>query len=194
VLPAWPFVVALLLASAGTPPPAVPDAAEPHVRAASARMRRLIDETAARSPIVRELVARLGCSDVIVYVELTASPQIPRARTTLVAATPAVRFLRIGISSSIPPNELPALLGHELQHAIEIAERDEVRDDEGVRRLYQEIGRQGSGDSFETDAALDVEWRVRLECREHAASVSPRGGDRARVPAGGVDPGLRPDR
>ena len=192
MLPAWPFVVALLLASAGTPPPAVPDAVEPHVRAVSARMRRLIDETAARSSIVRELVARLGCSDVIVYVELTASPQIPRARTTLVAATPAVRFLRIGISSSITPNELPALLGHELQHAVEIAERGEVRDDEGLRRLYLEIGRQGSGDSFETDAALDVEWQVRLECRQHAETVSTRSGDSAAVADGRRRPGLRP--
>ena len=76
-------------------------------------------------------------------------------------------------ASSIPPSELPALLGHELQHAVEIAEREEVRDEEGVRRLYLEIGRQGSGDSFETDAALDVEWQVRLECRQHAATISP---------------------
>jgi hypothetical protein len=42
-----------------------------------AQVRRLIDETAAQSVIVRELIARLGCSDVIVYVEMTASPQIP---------------------------------------------------------------------------------------------------------------------
>jgi hypothetical protein len=157
-------------------------------------MRRLIDETAARSPIVRELIARLGCSDVIVYVELTASSQIPRARTTLVTASPAVRFLRIGISMSVPPNELPALLGHELQHAVEIAEREEVRDEAGVRRLYVEIGRQGSADSFETDAALDVEWQVRLECRHHAEAISPGAGGRAPVVARVRSPGLRPDR
>jgi hypothetical protein len=59
-------------------------------------------------------------------------------------------------------SDFAPLLGHELQHAVEIAERDEVRDEDAVRRLYKEIGRAGPRDSFETDAALDVEWQVRL--------------------------------
>ena len=42
---------------------------------------------------------------------------------------------------------------------------DAVAEYIAVRRLYREIGRAGPRDSFETDAALDVEWQVRLECR-----------------------------
>jgi hypothetical protein len=137
------------------------------VRPATGDVRVLIDDTAARSPSVRDLLTRLGCSDVIVYVEMTGSPQIPRARTKLVAASPGVRFLRIGISTSIPFPERGPLLGHELQHAVEIAAREDVRDEKALRRLYLQIGRKGSDDSFETDAALDVECQVRLECRQH---------------------------
>jgi predicted O-methyltransferase YrrM len=143
----------------------VDPAAVPRVRAASADVRALIEDSAARSATVRDLLARLGCSDVIVHVEITASPQIPRARTKLVAASAGVRFLRIGINRSMAGHELIGVLAHELQHAVEIAERDEVRDDEGVRRLYQEIGRPSGADAFETDAALDVERLARLECR-----------------------------
>jgi hypothetical protein len=163
LLAPWPLVIGLLLAPSG--PPGVDAAAPSHVRTESAKLRRLIDETAAQSVIVRELIARLGCSDVIVYVEMTASPQIPRARTKLVTALPGVRFLRIGINMAMSGPDFAPLLGHELQHAVEIAERDEVRDEDAVRRLYREIGRAGPRDSFETDAALDVEWQVRLECR-----------------------------
>ena len=186
----WSLVVALLFASAAPPHPSEDPAS--HVRATSARLRLLIDDTAARSPLFRELLARLGCTDVIVYVELSASPQIPRARTKLVTATASARFLRIGINTSAPPRELAALLGHELQHAIEIAEREEVRDEQAVRRLYLEIGRQGSADSFETDAALDVEWQVRLECRQHVETLTKGSGDRAPGVTGGVHRGLRP--
>jgi len=146
----------------------------PRVRAESPEVRRMIDATASRSALVRDLIARLACSDVIVYVEMTASPEIPRARTKLVAAPPGARFLRIGINAKTTSADLGPLLGHELQHAVEIAERHDVRDENAVRRLYLQIGRKGSGDSFETDAALDVECQVRLECREHDDSLDGR--------------------
>lgn len=134
-----------------------------HVRGVSLSTRLLIEDLAAQSVIVRQLLARLGCTDVIVYVEMTASPQIPRARTKLVTSTAGARFLRIGISVFNAPAEVAALLAHELQHAVEIAEEDEVRDEDGVRRLYQRIGRAGPSDSFETEAAIDVELSVRAE-------------------------------
>jgi predicted O-methyltransferase YrrM len=159
----WPAaltLVTLATAVSGHPAPATT-----HVRGVTAQARGLIEDTVARSATVRELLTRLACSDVIVYVEMTASPLIPRARTKLVTAAPGVRFLRIGISWAVAGPDFPALLAHELQHAVEIAERDEVRDDDGVRRLYAEIGRREGADRFETDAALDVERQVRLECR-----------------------------
>ena len=159
---AWPLAVLFLLPPSDPPPRAVP---LPHVRGATGRMTVVIADAHARSAIVRDLVARLACSDTIVYVELTASPQVPRARTKLVAAAGATRFLRIGINVGLPDGDVTALLAHELQHAVEIAERTDVRDDEGVRRLYRAIGQSSGRDAFETDAAREVEAAVRRELR-----------------------------
>jgi hypothetical protein len=156
----WLFALALLM-----PPSADRAAPSPHVRAASNQTRRLIADARTRSTLVREMLARLECTDTIAYVEITASPQIARARTKLVSASPGARFLRIGINAGMTYPDLVPLLAHELQHAVEIAERDEVRDEAGVRRLYHQIGRAGRDDSFETDAALAVELAVRLELR-----------------------------
>jgi hypothetical protein len=147
-------------------PPASPGAdPDSHVRAATADVRTLIADTMRRSAIVRALIGRLACSDIIVYVEITASPEIPTARTKLVAAAGETRFLRIGISARVTSGDLAAFLAHELQHAVEIAEHEEVRDEPGVRRLYLAIGRATGADSFETDAAKDVELAVRQELR-----------------------------
>ena len=157
----WPIVVALMTGPSGDRPAvAVP----PHVRAA-ANAVMLLDEAAARSATVRELIDRLGATDVIVYVEVTASPEIPVARTKLVTATANARFLRIGLRAALPPYDVTPLIAHELQHAIEIAERPDVRDEQAVRQLYQRIGHQHGVDRYETEAAGDVERQVRAELR-----------------------------
>jgi len=119
----------------------------------------------ARSGTMRGLVARLNCTDAIVYVEITGTPVIPTARTKLVATVAGARFIRISINVAWGDRDRAALLAHELQHAVEIAEEVDVRDDDGVRRLYGRIGRSHGADSFETDAAREVEWIVRAELR-----------------------------
>ncbi len=156
----WMLALLLVAAPADKPTTAVPG----RVRAA-ANAVSLLQRTAAGSATVRELMARLEATDVIVYVELTGSPQIGSARTKLVTSTPAARFLRIGISTRMAPLDMSALIAHELQHAVEIAERDDVRDDEGVRRLYARIGHQHGVDRYETDAAAQAERRARSELR-----------------------------
>jgi hypothetical protein len=156
----WPIVVAFLTG----PPCDRPVVTVPaRVRAAASAVA-LLDE-AVRSATVRDLIARLEATDVIVYVEVTPSPQIPLARTKLVTATSRARFLRIGLRATLPPFDVTPLLAHELQHAIEIADCPDARDDEGVRRLYQRIGHQHGTDKFETEAARDVERLVRQEIR-----------------------------
>ena len=159
----WPIVLGLLLS--GAPDPDPPGASTSRVRGVGSFVRSLIDETAARSATTRDLLTRLDCTDVIFYIEMTGSPEIPTARTKLVIAAPGVRFLRIGIRLGVPYNDLAPLLAHELQHALEIAEHGEVTDDDAVRRLYDRIGRPLGRDRFESDAALDVERSVRAELR-----------------------------
>jgi hypothetical protein len=157
----WPIVVALLTGPSGDRP-AVSVLA--HVRAA-ANAAVLLGDAAAASATVRDLMGRLAETDVIVYVEITASPQIPLARTKFVTATPSARFLRIGLRSALPPFDVTPLIAHELQHALEIAACADVRDDAGMRRLFARIGHQHGTDSYETDAARQVEQAARAETR-----------------------------
>jgi len=156
------LLVALLLVSGADAPGAAPLL---RVRAAAPEVRLLIADAMQRSTIVRELVARLSCSDIIVYVEFTASPLVPTARTKLVAVATGTRFLRIALNAGTMKGHFGPLLAHELQHAVEIAEHEEVRDDDGLRRLYREIGHSSGEDAYETEAAREVEALVRQELR-----------------------------
>jgi hypothetical protein len=135
------------------------------VRTESPEVRRLIEDTASRSRTVRELLARLAQTDTIVYVEFTPSPLVPTARTKLVTTASGARFLRIGININAASGDRGPWLGHELQHALEIAERRDIRDENAVRALYHQIGRSHGTDQFETDGARSVEWTVRSELR-----------------------------
>jgi hypothetical protein len=134
-----------------------------HLRATSPVVRSLIDEATVSSSIVNRLISQLQHSDTIVYVELTGSPDIPRARTILAAASGDVRFLRISINVLILPMDRVPLLAHELQHATEIAGAIEARDETGLRQLYDRIGLTGGRDRYETTAAAEIERRVRAE-------------------------------
>jgi hypothetical protein len=153
----WTLLVTLLLLSE----PASDSLS--HLRAMSPVVRALIDEATVSSSIVNCLISQLQRSDTIVYVELTGSPEIPRARTMLAAANGDVRFLRISINVLIPPMDRVPLLAHELQHATEIAGAVEARDNAGIRRLYRRIGLTGAMERYETAAAGEVERRVRAE-------------------------------
>jgi hypothetical protein len=161
------WMLALWLGAADKP------ALAPAARVRSTHGAEHVLQDASRSETVRGLLDRLAASDVIVYVEMTTAADVPTARTKLVAATPSARFLRIAINYAQPLREWPSLLAHELQHAVEIAERPDVRDDAAIRSFYAAIGHQHGVDSYETDAAVNVERLVRTEMLGMAAARIP---------------------
>ena len=82
------------------------------VRSESSEVRTLIATATARSGTMRDLVARLNCTDAIVYVEIVSSPLVPTARTRLVATVASARFIRVSINSAIPDRDRAPLLAH----------------------------------------------------------------------------------
>src|SRR5262245_27345882 len=142
------------------------------VRSADAEALALIAEGIARSPTLARLVGEIDGSGLLVNVELSSF--LPSAGDlTLVGGTSAFRYVRIRLR--IPGTRLDtiAALGHELQHARELAAATSVRDSAGMRRLYQELGRgDWRGEHFETQSAQDVGFRVRDEVMKHAPPVS----------------------
>ena len=120
------------------PTAGIPAARAAHVRGSDPEARRLLQAGAARSVTFRGLLEALEPSDVIVYVN-TGVLDGP-GQLVFAAAGSGCRFLRISIRVPGRDADLIAWLAHELQHAVEIATAREVRDSNGLLRLYGRIG------------------------------------------------------
>jgi hypothetical protein len=126
----------------------------------------------AGSALVRSLVATLESSNVIVHIQ--ASRQLPSGIggvTRFVVSRGGFRYVRITIAVDLPPTARTAILGHELQHACELAQSN-AHDSATVRDLFMHAGHR-SGDYFETAAAIRVENTIRRELRAPAGVPFP---------------------
>jgi hypothetical protein len=108
----------------------------------------------------------LNHSDVIVYIE--AVMILPKDTMGRLAMLPRVgggsRYLRVQIRADLSRRDAIALIGHELRHALEIAEATEVRDTRSLIRLYERIGHPTIGEhAYDTEAARDTGRMVRRE-------------------------------
>ena len=121
------------------------------------------------SPTIRRLVAELDSSNVIVHLVARSSAGGPAGSLSLVTYAGGTRFLRVSIDLGLSPNARTAILGHELQHAVEVARTGSVVDQDSFAALFRRIGHEGGSlmrrASFETDAAREVEARVLSELR-----------------------------
>ena len=154
--------------------PCAADPRDPHpqIRGTSRNETRLIQEVLARSTTARGLAAEIEGTDLIVYVQYSAEQPVGRAVTRLAAATPEHRYLRVIMGPTTHATERGALLAHELQHAVEIGRDPGVRDENGMRRLFAEIGEDRHARfAFETTAAREIGARVLREL-----GLSPRRG------------------
>jgi hypothetical protein len=119
-------------------------------------------EALAGSEIVRSLVATLEASNVLVHiVSSRVMPSGIGGMTRFVTSRGGYRYVRITIASELPPRTRSIILGHELQHACEVA-NSAATDTESIRELFKQDGEQ-YGDFYETRAAVSIERSVRLE-------------------------------
>lgn len=144
-----------------------------HVRWANESGRALLVEGVRRSAVVRNLVDDLEHSDVIVYVSgvMSAAPGAAggcaegvAAHLAFATAAGGLRYLHITLDTwraggwdAIP------LLGHELQHALEVAAAPEVKDVWSFERLYFRIGWPSGQRAYETDLARATGRRIQEE-------------------------------
>jgi len=127
---------------------------QPQVRTLRAPAAALLESARERSATVRRLLDEIAATDVIVYLEVARDPRIPRARTALLSSDATRRFLLVTVNPGFNKITQASLLGHELQHVLEIGRTHDVFDQNSLRRFYQRIGRDGQGrDRFETTAA-----------------------------------------
>ena len=139
------------------------------LRPVDAVARGVLEVGRERSELFHSLADRVDRSDVIVYISTSNSlPNGVDGRLQLVAVVSKVRYLLITIRRDLTADRLVAMLGHELMHAVEVAEDRAVVDNDSLRRLYARIGHSHDSETFDTQAAVDAGHRVLAEIRTNA--------------------------
>jgi hypothetical protein len=162
------FLLSLLLmaASPGLSAQAFDHDPRNHIRTTDQRLIRLLREGVRGSETFRRLVDRLRQSDVIVYLDCGGTGWAG-GRLTFVTAAANWRYVHVRVARLPSAAVQIALIGHELQHAVEVADAPGVVDAPSLAREYQRIGflrpRPNPGVSFDSRAAVDAGYRVLRE-------------------------------
>ena len=160
-----PVLLSTMLAAAPDPTSLL-SAPDRRVRSTDRFLVELLHRGIERSRTFAGLITALNNTDVIVYIERVPTlPTTLAGRLLLLRVAGNQRYLRIQIRGDLSPNELIALIGHELRHALEVAAHSEVRDATSMLSLYQRIGHPSTGalHTFDTEAAQTAGRRVRME-------------------------------
>jgi hypothetical protein len=141
-----------------------PDKAIPHVRPLQDDGRRLLALGMERSPTFQRLVTRLERSDVFVYVDVTLDiPPHLVGELRFLSSTKRSRYLIVRLDRMARPATLVGILGHELQHAVEVADATDVTSADALERLYRRIGVETGPEMYDTEAARQAGYDVRAE-------------------------------
>jgi len=139
------------------------EAAAYHVRTTDARVRDWLRIGTAESQTFRNLVNLLGESDLIVHVQVVERLSTA-GQTSFVTSTASVRYVRIEVVAGGSAKEMVALIGHELQHAVEIAQEPRIRDRQALSVFYRSMpGNSTTSTEYDSPAARLMEARVRRE-------------------------------
>jgi hypothetical protein len=148
---------------------------ESHLRPASDFEAAVINEGRCRSATFRALVQSLQTSDLTVSVLMK---RVPDRRVAgglqFLGATPTDRILRIVLTFPLDRYQRITMLGHELQHAVEVAGVPEIRSKQAFDEFYRAHGipSQVEG-AFETEGARRTELRIQEEiAREHSSTCA----------------------
>ena len=125
------------------------------------------------SDTFRQLYQRLERSDVIVH--LRRGTQVPAGSgyNQFITYAGSYRFLRITLNVDRVNDDAVALLGHDLRHAVELAEAPALDDSREYERMYDRIGYQSCARAaprcYETHAAVVAGHDVMRELKKKPA-------------------------
>ena len=136
-----------------------------HTRPLTLGAADLLARAAGQSATVRTELQALEQTDVVVYlIDSMAEGSDVRASLVFVAFAAGTRYVLVKIDRwRLHPWEAIAWLGHELQHALEIASASEVKEAAQMERFYNRIGWEHVKGRFETEGARVAGHRVRDE-------------------------------
>jgi hypothetical protein len=142
----------------------------PQVRTTDHRINAAVERGLRDSPTFRGLVDRINASNVVVYVtaDAGAMPQGLDGQLTFVSSAGGFRYVLVRVKTALAAARLVSLLGHELQHAREIADSEAIVDAPSMAREYTaRLGyctrRRAAGNMFDSRAAVQAGERVLRE-------------------------------
>lgn len=154
------IVAAATLVCAASAPAAATTQGAARVRSTDAAILELLKEGAERSATLRSLIGAIDQSNGIVYVEFgyCAFGRLNGCLLPFIGASQGDRYLRIVITrdkNRQSHDQLIALIGHELRHALEAIEHPDVVDAQTLEAMYRRIGTSVAGQhsGYETSAA-----------------------------------------
>ena len=136
------------------------------IRATSARVLYALQVGYKVSPTFKVLVDALETRLVFVYLrDAQCRNGQPEGCTLLDGQVGTLRYLHVHVNAKVPTRDLTVMLGHELQHALEIAEEATVVDQTSLDAFYGRIGLSNNLELqvYETAAALRVARAIRQE-------------------------------
>lgn len=153
--------------AAGPPPDDPPLRPFSRVRSSHIRILRALREGFRLSPTFQRLGTQIDESSVIVYIEPGACRTQSAGCLTFVAKHGADRFLRVRVNPLQGTRRLVAMIGHELQHAVEIAGAPEVGDEASFLAFYERVGtlRDERSKAHETAAAIEAARSIDRELK-----------------------------
>ena len=168
--------VPVLALAAGLLAGAIPAEAEtPCLRSDDPLVRTLVTRGLDGSETFRQLFQRLEQSDLIVHLRRGTNVPPGSAYNQFITYAGSYRFVRITLNVAKTDDDEVALLGHELHHAVELAEATTVDDDRDYQRLYQRIGYESCSRAaprcYDTDGAVEAGRAVLRELRIKPAGV-----------------------
>lgn len=138
-----------------------------HVRTTDSRLHRLLRRGVNVSTTFRALVERLRHSDVVVYLECDGRTH-DGGRLTFVSSVAGRRYVRVRVARIMSVERQIAIIGHELRHAVEIADAPDVIDASSMAKAYERIGYPNraarlSGLAYDSTAAVQAGNQVLRE-------------------------------
>lgn len=143
-----------------------PSSSDPRLRPAEASAKALVEDAVSRSAIVRDLADGLRATDVVAYVRV--GPCVEGERDSSIhflGRSRYERFMVIKINDALPLDRQVALVGHELQHAVDMAKASWITDSFRMQQYFTLVGSKLAypEHGFETLSAMRTERNVGQE-------------------------------
>ena len=144
------------------------------VRSSNPSIATLIQRASEQSNTFRSLLGSIQASNGIVYIEQGRCGHGMRSCLVKVTNAESIRILWVMVDARGDDCSLMGLIGHELQHTVEVLSNPTVTSTAALYFFYRDQADAGSSPGFETIEAKRMGEAVRSEVRERNSCVRIR--------------------